>query len=400
MNSIGWFLSGVGCVAGALAFPPAGIPLLVGGVVCGIVAEQQRKEEEVWQPIVELERDALIDLAEQEIGYWAVEQDWLLETQHNHNIGQSIALLQTLEAKLSGQLEGHPKQPQTQQQMKSAAPTQPNPDQEPTNPAQPAQVTAIEQVQPVGQLAGQLAGHDLPEDPWAGAEYVPVNNEPPLLNLQALMKVSFLLIWGTQGGRKTTLAKAIARMRHANGHAVTVADPHGAKAHWAPFKVIGSGRKYDQLNEFLSDYDDDMTADYERYAVGKTDFPYRTLLVDEFTQWADKCPNAPAFVKSICSDIRKVNRCVIMVSHSRTLTGLGDAKGLRDAIDRSAVQIELETVVNESDGEYEATSYGWLSYPGMERRRVKIPNLPHPSQDASKLNDADSTQTENPTIQN
>ncbi|MFM7423456.1 MAG: ATP-binding protein [Elainella sp.] len=371
-----WLLTGAGCVVGGLAVAPLSIPLFTMGMVCGLVAEQRRKEEEFWLPVVQLEQDALIDQAEQAVGYWAVEQDWLLENEHQHNLGQSIALLQTLETRLAGQIQGQP------EQMKSAA----APEQELSTPAHSAEVTAVEQA----QSSAQLVGHELPEDPWAGAEYVPVNNEPPLLNLQALMKVSFLLIWGTQGGRKTTLAKAIARMRHENGHAVTVADPHGAKAHWAPFKVIGSGRDYDRLNEFLSNYDDDMTADYERYAVGKQDFPYKTLLVDEFTQWADKCSNAAAFVKSICSDIRKVNRCVIMISHSRTLTGLGDAKGLRDAIDRSAVQIELETVVNETDGEYEATGYGWLTYPGMERRRVRIPTFPHPSQDANKPSNADS----------
>lgn len=194
----------------------------------------------------------------------------------------------------------------------------------------------------------------------------------PLLDLRKLLNTTLLMIWGTQGGGKTTLAKMLCKMRESEGHSVMVADPHGSAEEWGSWEIIGAGRDYKMLNQYLGHFDKQVTEDYQLYSHGQRDFPYRTLIVDEFTQWADRCKNAPMFVKSSCSDLRKIKRCVVLITHSDTLTGLGNAQGLRDAINRSAVKLELETALDEN-GEYYATGYGWLQYPKQPRQRVKIP---------------------------
>ena len=200
----------------------------------------------------------------------------------------------------------------------------------------------------------------------------PPTGEAQPLNLAALANTVLLIIWGTQGGGKTTIAKLIAQYRESHGHTITIADPHGSTQEWGTWRVIGSGRNYKQINAYLQDFDDLITKDYQRYSEGKRDFSYSTLLVDEFTQWADRCNHSASFVKSACSDLRKLRRCVILITHSDTITGLGNAKGLRESIDRSAVKLQLETRLN-SSGEYEPTGYGWLQYPGQEKERVRIP---------------------------
>jgi hypothetical protein len=194
----------------------------------------------------------------------------------------------------------------------------------------------------------------------------------PLLDIPALTNTVLLIIWGTQGGGKTTLAKMILRYREQQGHSITIADPHGSIQEWGDWQLIGMGRDYDRLNAYLKQFDDDVTADYQQYSQGKRNFAYKTLLADEFTQWADRCTHSASFVKSACSDLRKIRRCVVLITHADTITGLGKAVGLRDAIDRSAVKLQLETRLTKS-GEYEPTGYGVIQYPGQEKQRVRIP---------------------------
>lgn len=199
--------------------------------------------------------------------------------------------------------------------------------------------------------------------------------EPPLLDLRKLLNTTLLMIWGTQGGGKTTIAKMICKMRESEGHAIMVADPHGSAEEWGDWEVVGAGRDYKMLNQYLGHFDRQVTADYQLYSQGQREFPHRTLIVDEFTQWADRCKSAPMFVKSACSDLRKIKRCVVLITHSDTLTGLGNAQGLKDSINRSAVKLELETELDD-EGEYRPTGYGWLQYPKQPKQRIKIPRTP------------------------
>jgi hypothetical protein len=194
----------------------------------------------------------------------------------------------------------------------------------------------------------------------------------PLLDLSKLIHSPFVFIYGAQGSGKTALAKTLARARQAKGHEITVADPHGSKLEWGNWELVGAGRSFSALNELLRDFDEAVTADYIEYADGRRDYPKTTLLIDEFTQWADKCKASAAFIKSVCSDIRKIGKCALIVSHSRTLTGIGGADGLRKSIDSSAIMIELEAI-EDREGNPIPSGFGWLEFPGKERVRVSIP---------------------------
>ena len=194
-----------------------------------------------------------------------------------------------------------------------------------------------------------------------------------MLNLDSLTDTALLLIYGCPSGGKSTLAKRIATHREGKGHQVTVADPHGSRMEWGSWPMLGAGRDYDRLNEYLSEYDSGITEDYIAYSNGERNFTPQTLIADEFTQWADRCSNSPAFIKAACSDIRKIQRCVILISHADTMAGLGNAAGMRAAINRAAVKLELEAEIDLATGKYVATGFGWLQFPGQPKAKVKIP---------------------------
>ncbi|MEO0377307.1 MAG: hypothetical protein AAF329_22425 [Cyanobacteria bacterium P01_A01_bin.17] len=200
---------------------------------------------------------------------------------------------------------------------------------------------------------------------------------PPELNLNQLIKCPFLQLIGGQGSGKTAFARGLGFLRIQYGHTLTVADPHGSRSAWAPWQLIGSGMRYEAISEYLKAFHQQVIKRYQaidEQDIAPESFPFETLICDEFTGWAENVDGAKDFVKSACSNIRKVSMCVVLISHSDTLTSLGDAKGLKSAIDANAVKLFLESAP-QHDGEYRPTGYGTLHIPGQESMRMKVPDM-------------------------
>lgn len=368
MKSSTLFSSGVGALIGSFAAPPLSLPLQAAALGLFIASELTfRYEDRFVNPVKERKHKAWLDVLDHAFEYQtgaaqahaSNQVDWRYRQRSNRlNLTGS-----TREKYLTLFTQGSP--------AVAAAPVRTvdvGADPQAVQPDRPSEVTRIER--PHRPHLSVVARSDRSDRSEQTAQ---ADEEIPLLRLENFLKTPFVLIWGCQGSGKTTLAKRLARLREEAGHEVRVADPHGSSLEWGDWEIIGEARNFKALNKFLHDYDEGITDDYHLYSQGERDFPYQTLLVDEFTQWSDRCQNSPGFVKSICSDIRKISRCVILISHSDTLTGLGNASGLRASIDRSAVKIELEAEIDEHSGEYVATGFGWLQYPGKEKVRVRIP---------------------------
>ena len=363
MNSSLLFGAGLGSLVGGFAFPALSLSLQAAAFGLFVASEVayryeqkfvlpvQSRRYQAWQSILDHAYEHQTGAAQ---AHATNQIDWRYRQR-----GQQLNLTGSVrEQYLNLFTQGRPTP--TQQTVDVAATSlshtqrseQPAPPSRPERPSAPPQPAA-----PTAQ--GQQAAAESAE-------------AAPLMNLSKLIKTPFVLIWGAQGGGKTSLMKLLAQARQAAGHRITVADPHGSAAEWGDWQVVGSGRNFAALNSLLKAYDDDITADYQRYAAGERDFAYSTLLIDEFTQWGSNCDSSAQFVKSVCSDIRKINRCVVIVSHSRTLAGLGGATGFAEAIRCTAVTIELEAELGE-DGEYQPTGYGWLQYPTKPKVKVQIP---------------------------
>jgi len=101
-----------------------------------------------------------------------------------------------------------------------------------------------------------------------------------------------------------------------------------------------------------------------------------TFVCDEFTNWASRCKNSGEFFQTAVTDIRKAEMFALIVSHSRTLTGLGDAKGMAKLRDEALLEIELlgqqDPVTGKAVPKFEAL----VKLPGgslSDRALVKIP---------------------------
>lgn len=176
-----------------------------------------------------------------------------------------------------------------------------------------------------------------------------------------------LLIYGAQGSGKTTLASEIVHRRLKAGHRVIVLDPHKKAGDWKGLECYGAGLNYGEINEQLGWFDKEVEKRYRLFSEDENYAPSDvTLICDEFTNWASRCEGADKFFAAAMSDIRKIKVHVIFLSHGRTLSTLGNAKGLAGTRDAGLMEVELLAEPDPITGEPTPTFEGWLKMPGKD----------------------------------
>lgn len=182
-----------------------------------------------------------------------------------------------------------------------------------------------------------------------------------------------ILIFGPQGSGKTSFASWLMHRRIANGHAIEVCDPHRECGQWDGLKVYGDGMNYEQIDENLRLFIKRVKARYQqRASTPGCKFKKLTMVCDEFTQWSAKCSNAAEFFETALSDIRKVEMHVIFISHARTMSALGGAKGLAKTRDAGLLEVELFAKVDPVTKKASPKLEGNLKFPGGDSRPIKI----------------------------
>lgn len=194
-----------------------------------------------------------------------------------------------------------------------------------------------------------------------------------------------VLVYGAPGAGKTTFAEGEIHQRLKAGHKVIVLDPHAAYGAWKGCEVVGGGMSYAAIDAKLKWFADEVQ---RRYQIIEKEpdpkFQPLTFVCDEFTNWASRCDNSGEFFQTAVTDIRKAEMFALIVSHSRTLAGLGDAKGMAKLRDEALLEIELlgqqDPVTGKAVPRFEAL----VKLPGQslsDRTLVKIPrNEPAPQQ--------------------
>ncbi|MEZ2241754.1 hypothetical protein [Microcoleus sp.] len=151
-----------------------------------------------------------------------------------------------------------------------------------------------------------------------------------------------ILIYGIPGAGKTTFTEEEVRKRLAAGHRVIVLDPHAAFGQWEGCEVVGAGMDYAAIDAKMVLFEEENKRRYKlRETQANPKFEPLTILAEEFTNWSTRCKNSGEHFKTVNSDIRKVECYSIIVTHTRTLAGLGDAKGFASLRDESMLEVEI-----------------------------------------------------------
>jgi RecA/RadA recombinase len=197
-----------------------------------------------------------------------------------------------------------------------------------------------------------------------------------------------VLVYGAPGSGKTFFSEQEVGKRLAAGHRVVVLDPHAAYGAWQGCEVIGGGMDYPAIDAKLAWFSDEVA---KRYKVVQSTpnpkFQPLTFVCDEFTRWGGKCPNSTDFFEQLVTDIRKVEMFGLIISHTRTLAGLANAKGFASLRDEALLEVEILGNKDEETGRATPRFEAKIKLPGQplsDRTLVKLtkhstPNKPEPT---------------------
>lgn len=231
-----------------------------------------------------------------------------------------------------------------------------------------------------------------PSDKVREAEVKPAIAEPASTpsstsaspGLPNLTNYPAVLVYGAPGSGKTTFSAEEIKRRLKAGHRVIVCDPHASFGSWQGCEVFGAGLDYAAIDRQLAWFAAEVKRRYQAIATQPSPcFQPLTLIADEFTNWAKRCESAGEFFQTCVTDIRKAEMYALIVSHTRTLAGLGDASGMAKLRDEALLEIELLGQLDPATGRAVPKFEGLVKLPGQvlsDRTLVKIPRNIEPPQ--------------------
>jgi len=194
--------------------------------------------------------------------------------------------------------------------------------------------------------------------------------------IKTCLSAPAVLVFGPQGAGKSTFAEYLVQQRHNAGHEIEVLDPHRKYGSWPGLACYGQGMNYTELDNRLIDFESTTRDRYEQFGSIPNFNPRpKTVVAEEFTNWADRCESAGDFFSASLSDNRKVKMHSLYVSHARELGALGGKKGASKMRDRGLLEVELLADIG-PDGTPKPAMRGKLRYPNTkEWIDVEVPDL-------------------------
>ena len=167
----------------------------------------------------------------------------------------------------------------------------------------------------------------------------------PGASMPDLSNYPAVLYYGPQGSGKTFAAEQEVKKRREAGHRIIAIDPHAGFNSWKGAEVIGAGMDYEAIDAQLAWLATEIKKRYKQIRnEPNPQFQPLTIVCDEFTNWGSRCKSSADFFQAALSDVRKAQCFILLISHARTLAGLGKAAGFADS--RDAGLLEIEFLVN------------------------------------------------------
>ena len=246
-------------------------------------------------------------------------------------------------------------------------------------------VTAPPQPQAAPQPQAEAAAPAPPAMPVTPASAATAD---PTAYLQNFLEYPGLLFGGMGAGKSWT-ARYLVMQKVRAGHQVILLDPHAANHEWQGIRHIGAGMDYAAIAEFLRWYLDEIERRYQEFnRSGLTEEDWQqslrqqqritSVVSEEMTNWSDRLPGdiGSKFFKSAMSDSRKVLMPPLFVAHDRTLSALGDAKGIARLRDAALLELELIPTIHPTTCKPVSSGKGKLKLPGhSEWLAVALPQI-------------------------
>ena len=167
----------------------------------------------------------------------------------------------------------------------------------------------------------------------------------PRASMPDLSNYPAVLYYGPQGSGKTFAAEQEVVKRRETGHRIIAIDPHAGFDSWKGAEVVGAGMDYEAIDAQLAWLAAEIKKRYKQIRnEPNPQFQPLTIVCDEFTNWGSRCKSSADFFQAALSDVRKAQCFILLISHARTLAGLGKAAGFADS--RDAGLLEIEFLVN------------------------------------------------------
>jgi hypothetical protein len=132
--------------------------------------------------------------------------------------------------------------------------------------------------------------------------------------------VSHLMIIGTTGSGKTTLAQAI--LHYMKQQSIIVLDPKNYAVKWRVAVSYGQALDYRAINEAMLFILSEMQDRYQRLASGDNGFETLFVVLDEFPLLATNCPTAKDFFLTLTRVGREAKIRLIVLSQSERVATL------------------------------------------------------------------------------
>jgi len=201
-----------------------------------------------------------------------------------------------------------------------------------------------------------IAGPARPQIAAQVASPAPPDKDMNPIELPAL-KVGHVLIAGETGSGKSTAMQAVLHRRQN----VIVLDPHDTPGTWPNATVIGGGRNFAEIGQFIEQTSHLLDERYQQRASGVTNFPPLTVATDEMPAIVDELgKEIGAMWRKWLREGRKVSLFFVVSTQSTRVKTLG-IEGESDLLENFAYVLAL--------GRVATTEYPDLAR-GMERPAV------------------------------
>jgi len=194
--------------------------------------------------------------------------------------------------------------------------------------------------------------------------------------IDSLLRPSVLLVYGSDGSGKTSMARELLARRQAANHQTFALDPHSHPGKWGTCEVIGAGMGHKAIAAFVGRLQAIIKDRYERISSGEVapgSFRPISIVCEELTDWAGEVTNSDLLLAK-AGHYRKANVHLILVSHGDKLGQLGSPKGFADMANRILTKLKLESKPGH-DGEPIPAFKGLLTQPNCQPVPVVVPRF-------------------------